>query len=252
MKRWVGILVAILAVTVTADLAFAQRRPGGEGGRPGEGGEGGRPGRPGGEGGRPGEGGGRFGGPGGGRGFSFPPSPLQAALDADNDGVISAKEIENAVAALRGLDKNKDGKLDRDELRPARPSFGGRPGEGRGPGEGGPGAGNRPSMVDRLLAYDKNKDGKISKEEAPEFLKQRFDSLDTDKNGSIEKKEIEAMVARFSAGRGRGGQGGRPGEGGRPGGEGGRPRRPGGEAGGRPERPEGGGDRPRRPRGDDA
>jgi len=262
MKRWAGILVAVLAVTVTADLAMAQRRPGGEGGRPGEGGQAGRPSGEGGRGGRPGEGGGRGGrpgegGPGGGRGFSFPPSPIQTALDADKDGVISAKEIENAVAALRTLDKNKDGKLDRDELRPARPSFGGgRPGGG-GPGAGGPS--NRTSMVDRLLAYDKNKDGKISKEEAPEFLKQRFSSLDTDKNGSIEKKEIEAMVARFSNRGGRGGSsgrpggaGGRPGEGGRPGGEGGRPRRPGGEGGGRPERSEGGGERPRRPSGDDA
>lgn len=37
--------------------------------------------------------------------------PVMTVLDADQDGEISAKEIENAVAALKGLDKNKDGKL---------------------------------------------------------------------------------------------------------------------------------------------
>ena len=250
MKRWAGIIAVILAVTVTADLAFAQR-----GGRPGEGARPTEGGREGGRGGRPGESG-RGGRSGFGSSFA---SPIQTALDADKDGVISAKEIENAVVALRSLDKNKDGKLDRDELRPPRPDFsGGRPGEGGRPGQGGrpTGAGSRGgSFAERLLAYDKNKDGKISKDESPEFLKQRFDQLDSNKDGSIDKKEIEALAARFSGGRSQrpgGGAGGRPQRPG--GGEGGRPQRPGGAEGGRPQRPGGaeGGDRPRRPSGDDA
>lgn len=62
-------------------------------------------------------------------------SPLIAALDANRDGVIDEKEIENAAAALRTLDKNKDGKLTMDELRPPRPEGAGRPGFDRGPGE---------------------------------------------------------------------------------------------------------------------
>ena len=49
--------------------------------------------------------------------------PLMNALDTDQDGEISAREIENTVAALKGLDKDKDGELSADELRP---SFGGR------------------------------------------------------------------------------------------------------------------------------
>ncbi|MDA0588049.1 MAG: hypothetical protein O2820_08245 [Planctomycetota bacterium] len=283
MKRWGGILLVILAVTVTADFAAAQRpegdrpreggeagRPGGgrpaEGGRPGEGrpGEGGRGGRPG-EG-RPGEGRPGEGGPGRGSFGGFGLSPIQAALDTDNDGVISAKEIENAVVALRTLDKNKDGKLDRDELRPPRPEGGfgggpggGRPGEGGRPGAGAPG-GQGGSFADRILAFDKDKDGKISKEEAPEFLQRGFERMDTDKDGFISKKEIDELSSRFGGGGGRPGAGGRPGgEGGRParpeGGAGGRPARPEGGAGGRPARPEekdGGADSPRRPAGDDA
>jgi hypothetical protein len=47
-------------------------------------------------------------------------NPIIAALDANHDGEIDASEINNAPAALRKLDKNGDGKLTRDELRPTR------------------------------------------------------------------------------------------------------------------------------------
>jgi hypothetical protein len=47
--------------------------------------------------------------------------PLMAALDTNSDGTIDATEIANASAALKKLDKNSDGKLTPDELRPARP-----------------------------------------------------------------------------------------------------------------------------------
>ncbi|HXS68712.1 MAG TPA: EF-hand domain-containing protein [Candidatus Polarisedimenticolia bacterium] len=50
-----------------------------------------------------------------------PPSPLMEVLDANHDGVIDADEIANAPAALKKLDKNGDGKLTMDELRPPRP-----------------------------------------------------------------------------------------------------------------------------------
>jgi Ca2+-binding EF-hand superfamily protein len=51
--------------------------------------------------------------------------PIFAALDANHDNVISAEEINNAAAALRTLDKNGDGKLTEDEIRP---NFGARGG----------------------------------------------------------------------------------------------------------------------------
>ncbi len=53
-----------------------------------------------------------------------PPSVLMEALDTNHDGIIDANEIANAPAALKKLDKNGDGKLTPDELRPPRPPRG--------------------------------------------------------------------------------------------------------------------------------
>lgn len=49
-----------------------------------------------------------------------PPPPLMAALDVNHDGVIDKKEIASASKALKKLDRNGDGKLTLDELRPPR------------------------------------------------------------------------------------------------------------------------------------
>ncbi|MEI9866114.1 MAG: hypothetical protein WDN00_16485 [Limisphaerales bacterium] len=54
-----------------------------------------------------------------------------AALDTNSDGVISADEIANATGGVEEtLDKNGDGKLTRDELRPPRPLQDGGPESG--------------------------------------------------------------------------------------------------------------------------
>lgn len=73
--------------------------------------------------------------------------PLMVALDANKDGILDEKEIANASAALKTLDKNGDGKLTQEELRPQRPAGGqggpgGQGGEGQRPRRGqGDGAG---------------------------------------------------------------------------------------------------------------
>jgi hypothetical protein len=64
-----------------------------------------------------------------GMGGHRPPPPLIGVLDANHDGVIDAAEIANASAALKQLDKNGDGELTPDELRPPRPERG-QPGDG--------------------------------------------------------------------------------------------------------------------------
>jgi EF hand len=47
-----------------------------------------------------------------------PIPPAFAALDTNGDGIISADEMANAAASLLKLDKNNDGQLTIDELRP--------------------------------------------------------------------------------------------------------------------------------------
>ena len=69
----------------------------------------------------------------GGEGRQRPMPAIIAALDPNGDGEIDAKEIENAVAVLKKLDADKNGKLTPEEFMGARP--------GRGPGRGGPGQG---------------------------------------------------------------------------------------------------------------
>ena len=60
-----------------------------------------------------------------------PPPPVIAVLDANRDGVIDADEIANASKALKTLDKNGDGKLTQEELRPPRPEGQGQDGPPR-------------------------------------------------------------------------------------------------------------------------
>jgi len=50
-----------------------------------------------------------------------PVPPLLAALDTDHDGSLSASEIDNAPESLRKLDKNGDGTITPDEMRPEPP-----------------------------------------------------------------------------------------------------------------------------------
>jgi Ca2+-binding EF-hand superfamily protein len=247
MKRLRSLSYCTLVAALFVSTANAQPPGGGErpeGGRP----EGGRPegGRP--EGGRPE--GGRPGGPGrpdvdSSRGpeMMMRMIPVLVALDADKDGTISKSEIENASTALLTLDKNGDGELSTEEMRPDFAGMRGGPfGRGSPEGErpegergpGGFGSGDPAAFMARMFTErDANNDGKLSKDELPEQMAERMDRIDTDGDGSVSREELETSMARMRE-RGRP-DGGRP-EGGRPDGEGR------GEGGGQP-----GGDRPKRP-----
>ena len=219
MKRWTLALVGVTTLALVVDVASAQppaereRRPQDRPERQRE-----REAR------EPGDRAERPRGPedrGPGRGFGRMQMPLMLALDADRDGEISAEEIKNAVAALKKLDRDGNGKLTQEELRP---QFGGPGGFG---GRGGPG------FVERAMRMDRNKDGKIDKSEMPEPMQRMFERLDANGDGAIDKAEVEAAAERIQ--RGRGGPPRDGGRGDRPGGRGGRPD---GSGGDRPQRSE--------------
>lgn len=108
--------------------------------------------------------------------------------DKDSDGKVTLDEAKQASAAkFASADANRDGFLDATEMASLKPARG-----ARGPGHAGP------------AKADKNHDGKLTKDEAPAPIQQHFDELDTNKDGSLDKQELQAARAKHG---GRGGPG---------------------------------------------
>jgi Ca2+-binding EF-hand superfamily protein len=104
--------------------------------------------------------------------------PVLAALDADHDGEISAREIQNAPAALKTLDKNGDGRLTQDEVLPD-PIV---------------------NAVGLVMRLDANGDGKISKEERTGEHGSRYcellDAADQNQDGFVTREELTNEIRR--------------------------------------------------------
>jgi Ca2+-binding EF-hand superfamily protein len=129
--------------------------------------------------------------------------PLLNALDANHDGVISADEIANAGKELLTLDKNGDGEITPDEMRPRQ----------QGPED----------RVNHMLEeFDTNKDGKLSKAELPDGMQRDFDAIDKNHDGFLDRDELMQYFSTMGNGPRGGPPGGRDGQGG-PGGPGGPP-----------------------------
>jgi Ca2+-binding EF-hand superfamily protein len=88
-----------------------------------------------------------------------------------------SEEIQRAYEFLYKLDKNKDGKLDAEEIK----------------------AGRERAFAERVAGLikrlDADKDGKISKKEARGMVKEHFDQLDKNKDGVVDKEELLAAAS---------------------------------------------------------
>jgi len=113
-----------------------------------------------------------------------PPNLMRA--DTDGDGRVSKAEATAAGANKSGewfdkLDLNKDGYVTSEELKQARETRHEMRGEMRG------------KMEEHFKEADANGDGQLSLDEAQAKmprLAERFNDLDTDKNGLLSKEEL--------------------------------------------------------------
>jgi len=100
-----------------------------------------------------------------------------------------AEEIQRAYEFMAKLDKNKDGKIDADELKAGREMLVKERVEG---------------IIKRL---DTDRDGKISAKEARGLIKEHFDQLDTNKDGFVDRDELmKAASARHAEEKSKGGE----------------------------------------------
>jgi Ca2+-binding EF-hand superfamily protein len=83
-----------------------------------------------------------------------------------------AGEVQRAYDILRKLDKNRDGKIDPEELKMERERI-------------------IKHRVDSLFKQlDTNQDGRISREEAKGPIRQNFDEIDRNRDGYIDREEL--------------------------------------------------------------
>ena len=167
-----------------------------------------------------------------------PADRLRAALDANGDHELDETELENAAAALRSLDADGNGRIDRQEFRPPLPpppprEFGDRGPErrpeGRPPREGGPEfrrprdgerpdgptgerpRGERPEGPPRERRDGpprQRPEGQRGREPgdrpSPERFVERAMSFDADGDGKLDREELgkfaEEMMTRMRAG----------------------------------------------------
>ena len=81
-------------------------------------------------------------------------------------------EVQRAYEILRTLDKNKDGKIDEDEIKAGRERI----------------LTNRIAFL--FAQLDANKDGKISREEAKGRIRENFNEIDRNHDGFIDRDEL--------------------------------------------------------------
>jgi Ca2+-binding EF-hand superfamily protein len=128
------------------------------------------------------------GGPGGPGGFGgafgggSPEAMVNRIMESDKnkDGKLAKDELSERMQPLFDrADADKDGFVTKEELTKSLPQGGGFAPPGGGPGgpggrgPGGPGGGGNPTaFIDRMFEFDADKDGKLSREELTKMMEQ--------------------------------------------------------------------------------
>jgi hypothetical protein len=99
------------------------------------------------------------------------------ALDANQDGKVTAEEAKLPPRFFERLDTNRDRAVTRDELQ-AGPHFGA----------------GKSGLV--FKATDANKDGKVTRAEATQAALARFDRLDSNRDGAVTRVELDTRMHR--------------------------------------------------------
>ncbi len=110
---------------------------------------------------------------------------LYVVVDEHAEGAPTVQELQQAYDLLRRFDKNHNGKIDPQAVAAYRQQ-------------------RCKERFDTIIKdLDKNHDGKISKSEARGLLADDFDQLDTNKDGFIDRQELEkACMPTRGAGAG--------------------------------------------------
>ncbi len=120
--------------------------------------------------------------------------PRMQQLDVNKDGAIDRAEAAQAPMLAKRFDQidtNKDGTLSADERAQMHAQMRGK--HHRGTMKGGHG---------RMMALDTDKDGRISRTEVASGqgkLSERFDQMDANKDGYLDKADMQARRAKRRA-----------------------------------------------------
>ena len=125
-------------------------------------------------------------------------SDLAKARDANGNGVIEKSEAGGPIAAnFDTIDKDKNGTLDGAEIRAF---FQGGPSPSSPPATAANNAEPSKELSDIAKARDANGNGVIDKPEAGGPIAANFDTIDKDKNGTLDGAEIRAFFQGGSSG----------------------------------------------------
>ena len=131
------------------------------------------------------------------------PDALFSVIDTDGDGEITTRELRKAVASLKKLDVDKDGKITRAETlnnQVATSGTGMPQGFGSQPQFGGASGGvnGDPRQGPNMMQYDRNGDGQLSADEVPTQLRGMLRGADSNGNGQLDPSEVQNIQQRMN------------------------------------------------------